>query len=190
MNKLAIFIDVGYLGKLCTKNFRFGSGSGFLDYEKFVQWVSSSSELLRAYYYDCLPYQSANPTPKERKMLSRKQKFFHTLEKIPRFCVRQGRLVFRGYDDTKKKPVFFQKRVDLRLGLDLGSLVSTGKIDEVAIVAGDSDFIPAMEFAKKEGVVVQLVHGPQGTYHQDLWLEADERKEITEDVISNCNLQK
>ncbi|GAI74122.1 unnamed protein product, partial [marine sediment metagenome] len=58
------------------------------------------------------------------------------------------------------KPIFYQKRVDLRLGLDLGSLVSTGKVEETAIVAGDSDFIPAVDFAKEKGVVTLLVHGP------------------------------
>lgn len=182
MSRIAIFIDGGYLGKLCKEHFKIRR-SDRVNYEKFVQWISGSSEILRTYYYDCLPYQSANPKQKERKMLSDKQRFFFSLEKIPRFCVRQGKLVFRGYD-SKKKPIFIQKRIDLRLGLDLGSLVSAGKIEEVAIVAGDSDFIPAVEFAKREGVVVRLIHGPLRTYHQDLWLVADERKKITQSVIS------
>lgn len=184
MNRIAIFIDGGYFGKLCTKHFRVSDGSTSINYEKFVQWISDSSEILRAYYYDCLPYQLPKPSRKEREMLSKRQKFFFALDKIPRFCVRQGKLVFRGYDN-KRKPIFFQKRVDLRLGLDLGSLVSAGKVEEVAIVAGDSDFIPAIEFAKREGVVVWLIHGPFGTYHQDLWLVADERKEITQKIVSS-----
>jgi len=183
MSRMAIFIDAGYLSKLCKKHFGISSGSDSMNYEKFVEWIKGPPEILRTYYYDCLPYQSANPNLKERKMLSKKQKFFFSLEKIPRFCVRQGKLVFRGYD-SKRKPIFLQKRVDLCLGLDLGSLVSTGKVEEVAIVAGDSDFIPAVEFAKKEGVVVWLVHGPFRTYHQDLWLAADERNEITQSVIN------
>lgn len=182
MSRIAIFIDGGYFGKLCTEHFGIGGGSTSVNYQKFVEWISDGSEILRSYYYDCLPYQSAKPTKKEREMLSKKQKFLFALDKIPRFCVRQGKLVFRGYD-SKRKPIFFQKRVDLRLGLDLGSLVSTGKVEEVALVAGDSDFIPAVEFAKEKGVVTLLVHGPLYTYHQDLWQVADERKKITQKVI-------
>lgn len=183
MSRIAIFIDGGYLGKLCKEHFGIGGGSDRINYERFVECISSSSKILRTYYYDCLPYQSPKPTQKERRMFSKKQKFFFALEKISRFCVQQGKLVFRGFDN-KKKPIFFQKRVDLRLGLDLGSLVTAGKVEEVAIVAGDSDFIPAVEFAKKEGVVVRLVHGPFGTYHQDLWLAADERNEITQSIVN------
>jgi uncharacterized LabA/DUF88 family protein len=111
-------------------------------------------------------------------------KIFFSLEKIPRFCVRQGKLAYRGKDNGGK-PIFIQKRIDLLLGLDLGSLVSTRKVDEVAIVAGDSDFIPVVEFAKKEGVIVWLIHGPFGTYHKDLWQATDERKEITQEIVNN-----
>ena len=179
---IAIFIDGGHVGKLWTKHFRIRGGAVKIDYEKFVDWISGDSEILRSYYYDCLPYQRPKPTLKEREMLSKKQGFFFSLEKISRFCVRQGRLVFRGFD-SKRKPIFLQKRVDLRLGLDLGSLVGTGKVDKVAIVAGDSDFIPALEFAKGKGVITLLVHGPLKTYHEDLWLVADERKEITPDAV-------
>ncbi len=182
MSRIAIFIDGGYIYKLCKEHFKI-SKSDRVNYEKFVEWISNSSEIFRSYYYDCLPYQPAKPNKIERERMSNKQRFFFSLEKIPRFCVRQGKLVFRGYNN-KNKPLFIQKRVDLRLGLDLGFLVSKGKIEEVAIVAGDSDFIPAIEFAKREGVLVRLIHGPYETYHKDLWLAADERKEITQSVIS------
>lgn len=182
MSKMAIFIDGGHINHLFKDNFVIDNYS--IDYEKFIKWISGTSTILRAYYYDCLPYQSPEPTPRERKFISKKQKFFFSLEKIPRFCVRQGKLAYRGKDNDGK-PIFIQKRIDLLLGLDLGSLVSTRKVDEVAIVAGDSDFIPVVEFAKKEGVIVWLIHGPFGTYHKDLWQATDERKEITQEIVNN-----
>lgn len=181
MSKMAIFIDGGYINHLFKNNFVIGNYS--IDYKKFIKWISDTSTILRAYYYDCLPYQPYNPPRKDRELFSKKQKFFFSLEKIPRFCVRQGKLAYRGNDDNGH-PIFTQKGVDLLLGMDLGSLVSTRKVDEVAIVAGDSDFIPVVEFAKKEGVIVWLIHGPFGTYHKDLWQATDERKEITQDVLS------
>lgn len=181
MSKMAIFIDGGHINHLFKDNFVISNY--FIDYEKFIKWISGTSTILRAYYYDCLPYKPFKSTKKERERFSKKQKFFISLEKIPRFCVRQGKLAYRGNDD-KGQPIFTQKRVDLLLGMDLGSIVSTRKVDEVAIVAGDSDFIPVIEFAKKEGVIVWLIHGPSGTYHKDLWQVADERKEITQEIIN------
>lgn len=186
MSKMAIFIDGGYVYHILKNNF--GINNYSIDYENFVKWISGNSTILRTYYYDCLPYQSPKPTRKESKFLSKKQKYFLYLERLPRFCVRQGKLVYRGNDD-KGKGIFIQKRVDLLLGLDLGSLVSTHKVDEVAIITGDSDFIPIVEFAKREGVIVWLIHGPLCTYHRDLWQATDERKEITQNVINNIILQ-
>lgn len=182
MSKMAIFIDGGYINHLFKDNFV--SENCSIDYEKFIKWISDTSTILRAYYYDCLPYKPSNSTRRERERFSKKQKFFFSLEKIPRFCVRQGKLAYRGNDDNGH-PIFTQKRVDLLLGMDLGSIVSTRKVDEVAIVAGDSDFIPVVEFAKKEGAIVWLIHGPFGTYHKDLWIATDERKEITQEIVNN-----
>lgn len=189
MDRIAIFIDGGHVGKLWKEHFGIRGGYAAIDYQKLVRWISGSSEVLRAYYYDCLPYQSAEPSQRERDMLSGKQRFFFALEKIPRFCVRQGKLVFRGYVCKKRKPSFIQKRVDLRLGLDLGSIVTTGKVEKVALIAGDSDFIPAIEFAREKGVITLLVHGPFGTYHKDLWQAADDRKEITQKVVRRITIK-
>lgn len=190
MDRIAIFIDGGYVGKLWKEHFGVRGGYTAIDYRKLVRWISGSFEVLRAYYYDCLPYQSAKPSQRERDMLSRKQRFFFALEKIPRFCVRQGKLVFRGYVCKRKKPIFIQKRVDLRLGLDLGSIVTTGKVEKVALIAGDSDFIPAIEFAREKGVITLLVHGPVRTYHKDLWQAADDRKKITQKVVRSITIKR
>ena len=56
--------------------------------------------------------------------------------------------------------------------------------DEVFIIAGDSDFVPAIRSVKSEGVIVYLVHGANP--HDDLLDEADERIEITEQLVSGA----
>ena len=66
-----------------------------------------------------------------------------------------------------------KKRVDILLGVDLTLLSAKGQIQRAIIIAGDSDFIPAVEVAKNEGVSVILYHG--NSYHRDLWQSADER---------------
>jgi len=154
-----------------------------IDYEKLTQWACNSDTLFRAYYYDCLPYQNANPNEDERRRVSNAQKCHMALRRLARFTVREGRLEFRGVDASNGKPIFQQKRVDLLLGIDMASLASKRRVDAMTLIAGDSDFIPAVEYAREEGVIIRLAHGPQRTYHQDLWDTADERLEINEEIL-------
>ena len=39
--------------------------------------------------------------------------------------------------------------------------------------------MPAIEYAQQDGVLVKIWHGPQGTYHQDIWRACDEREELS-----------
>ena len=55
------------------------------------------------------------------------------------------------------------------------------------MLAGDSDFIPAVIAAKSEGVVIKLFHGERP--HSDLWREADERTQITQSFIDSILLR-
>lgn len=117
-------------------------------------------DLLRTYFYDCLPYQSSTPTEEEARRFGNKRRFLEFLSRLPRFAVREGRLKFRGYD-TNGEPIFQQKRVDLMLGLDFALLSSKKQITHAAIIAGDSDLLPALEAAKSEGLSIWLFHGPR-----------------------------
>jgi len=54
-------------------------------------------------------------------------------------------------------------------------------IDEAFIIAGDSDFIPAVRAAKSEGVVVYLISG--NNPHDDLLDEVDERIQLTAELV-------
>jgi uncharacterized LabA/DUF88 family protein len=187
MARLAAFIDGGYLDALAEREFSLRVDLGRLAQE-IVRQVSSKTpepvDLFRVFYYNCPPYQGNPPTPDESRRYSAKRGFFDAVRRLPRFDVREGRLAFRG-TDAAGKPLFEQKRVDLMLGLDFALLSGKRQITHVALLAGDSDFIPAFEVAKSEGVSTWLFHGPrvsrvnrQSTYHSDLWLAADERIEI------------
>jgi uncharacterized LabA/DUF88 family protein len=114
--------------------------------------------LLRAYYYNCLPYQSDPPTDEEKERYDKKRKFLDALSFLPRFEVRLGHLVYAGMGADGKQ-IFQQKRVDLMLGVDMALLAAKGKIHSIALFTGDSDTIPAVEAVKPEGVVVTLWHG-------------------------------
>lgn len=105
MSRAAVFIDGAYLDHLLKDEF----GRPPVDFASLVNRLAGTRELLRSYYYDCLPYQSREPTPDERSRFSNRQRFHHAIGKIPRFQVRLGKLEFRGM--RSGKPQFEQKRV-------------------------------------------------------------------------------
>ncbi len=170
-NKAAIFIDGGYLNKIL----QYEHDRAKIDYEKLVAHLTGEDNLLRTYYYNCLPYQSAKPTEEENRRFGSAQKFHDRLRNISRFEVREGRLEYRGVDDKGKK-IFTQKRVDILMASDIVQLATKGKISKAILLTGDSDFLPVVKIAKNEGVEITLVHGAKKcSPHKELWTEVDQR---------------
>jgi len=177
----AAFIDGGYLDKVIHYDFE----NRRIDYGKLAQEIVQPAELFRAYYYNCLPYQSNPPTPAESSFYAAKHRFTRALSFLPRFEVRLGRLVKRGCE-ADGTPIFIQKRVDCMVGVDMALLAAKGKITHVALISGDSDLVPAVEAVKRESVLVTLWHG---SYSRDtrpsreLVEICDERREFTQELI-------
>jgi len=180
MGRVAIFIDGGYLDKVLETEF----DRARIDYRKLSEKIVGNQDHLRTYYYHCLPYQSNPPTTDESDRFSRAQAFFYNLDRLPRFEVKQGRLAFRGFD-SDGRPIFEQKKVDVMFSVDLVLLSVKTQITEAAIIAGDSDLLPAVEVAKREGVLIKLYHGNIQRPHTDLYNTADERIVINQDIINN-----
>jgi len=63
MGTVAIFIDGGYWDKVAFYAFN----KVRVDFSKFTQVMTEPDQLLRAYYYHCLPYKSDSPTNEEGK---------------------------------------------------------------------------------------------------------------------------
>ena len=175
MARLAIHIDGGYVTKVAER------AEVRLDYRALSDAITdriraTSKEpldLVRTYYYDCLPYQSSPPKPHEEERLKRKTHFFNELRLLPNFALRQGRLKRRGTSPAGA-PMFQQKRVDLMMGLDIARLAAKGQVTHLALLSGDSDLIPAVDAAQQEAVIVWLVHDERGTANE-LKLLADNR---------------
>ena len=49
-----------------------------------------------------------------------------------------------------------QKGVDMRIGLDVASLAQNHLVDQIVLIAGDSDFLPVVKMARKSGIDVLL----------------------------------
>ena len=53
-------------------------------------------------------------------------------------------------------PKIQQKGVDMRIGLDIASLALKRIVSAIVVVSGDSDLVPAMKLARREGLRVYL----------------------------------
>ena len=60
-------------------------------------------------------------------------------------------------------------------------LAAKNHISDAVIIVGDSDFLPAIDAAKPEGIVIHLYHGQRP--HTDLIAKCDERTRITQGLI-------
>jgi uncharacterized LabA/DUF88 family protein len=169
--KAAVFIDGAHLSRTLRSVFP-GSQVAF---DKLATLLARESELLRAYYYDALPYLAEQPSEEDTHRHDQKQRFFHALRQLPRFVVREGRTA-RTWDAERKAWTYKQKSVDVGLASDLVRLASKRCIDVAILVTGDADFVPAIEVAKEEGVQVRLVTSPDPrTTGRDLAAAADQR---------------
>ena len=45
-----------------------------------------------------------------------------------------------------------QKGVDMKVGIDIASLAYKKQVDQIILISGDSDFVPAAKLARREGI--------------------------------------
>jgi uncharacterized LabA/DUF88 family protein len=174
---MAIFIDGAYLDAVLRSEH-----NGIrVDFAKLARKIAGTVDILRTYYYNCLPYQRSTPTQEDAARFAQAQKFHAALRGLARFEVREGMLVYRG-NDERGKPIYVQKGTDIQFGVDLVLLAAKQQISHAALIAGDSDFIPAIQIAKNEGVLIHLYHG--ATPHFKLIEAVDERTRLTEEFFA------
>ena len=140
------------------------------------------TDLYRIYYYDAKPFDGDSQDPISKKSFSFKNtevyKFrnslFTELKKQRKIALRLGFLKnsskrwgirsqftkdileekLLGKDISIKHLEFplSQKAVDMKVGLDIATLAFKEQVQQIILIAGDSDFVPAAKFARKEGV--------------------------------------
>lgn len=175
MGKIGIFIDGAYLSKVLKESFQ----SAQIDFSKLSSFLANGDPILRTYYYNCMPYKGPHPSQGDIDRYNNMQRFVTSLEKLDRYAVRLGKLEYRGRTNGGM-PIFQQKRVDILLGCDLVLLAAKQRIEKAILVTGDSDFIPAIEVAKNEGVEIELGYDAAHHPHNSLTLIADVRRELTQ----------
>lgn len=142
---------------------------------------SERRELYRIFFYDCPPLTKRVHGPISKKSLnfaasataSFRLALHEELKRLRKVALRLGRLSENGawrMKATALKPLLDgsrgfeslvdddfeydvrQKGVDIRIGLDIASLVYKRQVDQIVLVSGDSDFVPAAKLARREGV--------------------------------------
>lgn len=138
-------------------------------------------DLYRIFYYDCLPYSKKQHNPVTGRAIDFSKtdqhqfqlEFFEELKKKRKIALRLGVLEDRkrwiikpqkskelikkeiSIDDLTEDDVQFdfnQKRVDIKIGLDIASMTLKNQVEQIILISGDSDFVPAAKLARREGV--------------------------------------
>jgi uncharacterized LabA/DUF88 family protein len=135
---------------------------------------------------------------------TRSRQLFEQLWRLPHVALRLGELSFNGWGVVPKllnkatggsvqvthedlKPQITQKGVDMRIGMDIAALTLKKQAQVIVLVTGDSDFVPAMKFARREGAqlfLAPLRHRirPALYEHSDLILDFDFESPVAEVV--------
>lgn len=168
--RAAIFIDGAYFLSFMKKLNITPNYEELADHLLKPLRKSVQLDLLRCYFYYCAPWTSQDPTPSEKRRMDEHNVFMDEIGSIERWAVRLGKLQ-RRWDGYKE--YFEQKRVDVLLSVDMVRHSASAHIQHVIVVAGDSDFIPAVEATQESGATVSLWYGDLNTIHKDLLSLAD-----------------
>lgn len=210
MKKIAIIIDGGFIRKTFQKFFRTSEVPTVNQVIKLSEDIikKPEEELFRIYYYDCLPFEKPLRKPvskskwRDNALVNTGKRYMDTLAIKDKIAFRSGELKFGGWVlDNKKindiiakkrnpvdddfRPLFKQKRVDIKIGLDIAWLSVRRIVDRIILIAGDSDFVPAMKFARIEGI--QIVVAPlRNRVNRDMCEHSDEIRDF--DISSLRNI--
>jgi uncharacterized LabA/DUF88 family protein len=182
--KVAVLMDGGFVKKkLQEVNHRFPTVTDVVNLVSatMAKPELSSTSIFRVYFYDAPPYEGKNRNPISGVVINfsgtpqarQNQALLQSLELQPNFACRRGTLTLSGWKLGRSAmkslashpraitgndfvPDMAQKGVDMRIGLDIAWLSIKHIVDSVVLVTGDSDFVPVMKFARKEGLRVYV----------------------------------
>jgi uncharacterized LabA/DUF88 family protein len=151
-----------------------------------VNHLRPDDYLYRIFYYDTEPLRKIGHNPisqeaikfGETSVAKAQDELFQSLRKTPNFALRLGTtqwrnnewiLYPRAFTGLIKKqitvdklnpqdvhPRIEQKAVDMKIGLDIATIAIKKLADLLILISGDADLVPAIKFARKEGMQVCL----------------------------------
>ncbi|MCX6558479.1 MAG: NYN domain-containing protein [Candidatus Aminicenantes bacterium] len=190
MSKSIIMIDGGFFKKKFEPKKKAPTNAKKV--QEFIKNVhdkhAKDFDLLRVYYYDCPPSDETLTNPISLKKINLKSskeyangiKLLHELKRTDFFAVREGKLSVKGwklrenvkpstsgaFKESDYKYDIHQKGVDIKIGIDIAWISYQHIADRIIIVTGDSDFIPAIKLARRQGIQVVLLTLNHGVYSE------------------------
>ncbi|MGD0591946.1 MAG: hypothetical protein ABSA44_14285 [Bacteroidota bacterium] len=179
--KVAILLDGDFTRRLVER--KLGRSPSIGEIEAFCRSILIPQEtLLKIYYYDCPPFSEQRIQPVSRSIKDfsishvhqQATVFQNDLKQNPSFLYRRGHLSFDGWTlqqpsiqglikaprpltDADFEPVLRQKQVDMKIGFDVAKLSIKQSVGRILLATSDSDFIPAIDFAKTYRIEVVLL---------------------------------
>ena len=153
-----------------------------LEQKHFGEVETVCNELYRIFYYDCGPLETTVFHPFLQKNINMKSTevykemtiFLESLRSKRKVALRLGELsetqakyilnqnalkmlcsgqqTINDLYETDFTLSVEQKGVDMKIGLDIASMAYKRQVDQIVLISGDSDFVPAAKLARREGI--------------------------------------
>ncbi|MBO9572073.1 MAG: NYN domain-containing protein [Chitinophagaceae bacterium] len=143
--------------------------------------VGPDNHLYRIFYYDCIPFDKRVHNPITKKVYDFKKteqykfrmELFEQLKKKRKVALRlgvikdskswslnpeilkeliAGKIDFANIKDTDITYNLRQKGIDMKIGVDIASLALKQFVNQIVLISGDADFVPASKLARREGI--------------------------------------
>jgi uncharacterized LabA/DUF88 family protein len=207
MKKTALLIDGGWFCRALANRLKlpgkWPTAHQVIKNAKSV--LGRGEDLFRIFYYDCEPYSLEVTNPVDGSKINystlptyaARLKFFHDLGQSSHVALRRGELKPRGWTFSRAYrqslmaggvPLaprgrdvyanFEQKGVDMRIGIDVATLALKGIVDRIVLFSGDTDMVPALKLARREGLQVFLVRVQKWPLKHTLIEDSDGVREL------------
>ena len=171
--KVMIFIDGSNLYH-SLKNFFKRTD---IDIGKLGNKLMGKRQLVRIYYYNAKVGIKEEPDRYREQ-----QKFFAGVSAIPYCELRLGRLVYNNWPNSPP----YEKGVDIQLATDMITHSFKGNYDVAVLIAGDNDYVGALQAVKDNGKNVEVaLFGKEQTSRQ-LRIVADRVITINSRLFNGC----
>ena len=148
-----------------------------IDMGKLSNKLLDKRRLVRIYYYNAKVGLKEEP-----ERYRDQQAFFASVSAIPYCELRLGRLVYINWPNTPP----FEKGVDIQLATDMITHSFKNNYDVAVLVAGDNDYVGALQSVKDNGKHVEVaLFGKERTSRQ-LRVAADRVITINARFLKGC----
>ncbi|MFC1918208.1 NYN domain-containing protein [Chloroflexota bacterium] len=173
LERIMFFID----GSNVYHSLKKHCGRTDLDIGKFCRKLMEKRQLIRIYYYNARVGMKEEP-----ERYKQQQAFFASVNAIPYTELRLGRLIYNNWPSVPP----YEKGTDVQLATDMLTHGFRNNYDIAILVAGDNDYVGAIQAIKDNGKHVEVaLFGKEGTSRQ-LRDVADKIIPINSRLLKGC----